>query len=84
MEVIVTNGAISAEEKNTYVAYIVAKYPRLRIRRLILTLNDDTVHFSIEPQQSVLTKMGGALISDPLTWNDAKQAEYFDTVTHTL
>ena len=84
MEVIVTNGVISAEEQKYYEAYISEKYPQLNIQRLILTLEEDRVHFSIEPEKRILAKMGGTLISDPLTWNDAKRAEYFDTVPNYL
>ena len=84
MEVIVTNGVISAEEQEFYETYIANKYSQLNIQRLILTLEEDCVHFSIEPEKRILTKMGGTLISDPLTWNDAKRAEYFDTVPNYL
>lgn len=84
MEVIVTNGVISAEEQEYYEAYIARKYPQLNIRRLILTLEEDRVHFSIEPEKRILTKMCGTLIGDPLTWNDAKRAEYFDTIPNCL
>ena len=84
MEVIITNGVISAQEQEYYEAYIVRKYPQLNIQRLILTLEEDRVHFSIEPERRILAKMGGTLISDPLTWNDAKRAEYFDTVPNYL
>ena len=84
MDVIVTNGVISAQEQEYYEAYIVRKYSQVNIHRLILTLEDDRVHFLIEPEKRVLTKMGGALISDPLTWNDAKRAEYFDTIPNPL
>ena len=72
-QVIVTNGVLSAEDQEYYEAYIAEKYPQLNIRRLILTLEEDRVHFSIEPEKRILTKMGGTLISDPLTWNDAKR-----------
>lgn len=84
MELIVTNGVISAEEQEYYKTYIAEKYPQLNIRRVLLTLEDDQVHFTVEPERRILTKMGGTLISDPLTWNDAKRAEYFDTVPNYL
>ena len=84
MEVIVTNGVISEQEQEYYETYIAEKYPQLHIQRLILTLEGDHVHFSIEPEKRILAKMGGTLISDPLTWNDAKRAEYFDTVPNYL
>ena len=80
MEVIVTNGVLSAVEQGQYIKYIAEKYPKIKIEKLFLTLDGDFVNIRVEPATRVLTKMGGALISDPMTWNDAKRAEYFDTV----
>lgn len=80
MEVIVTNGVLSAVEQEQYIKYIAEKYPKIKIEKLFLTLDGDFVNIRVEPAKRVLTKMGGALISDPMTWNDAKRAEYFDTV----
>jgi len=84
MEVIVTNGPLPSEEQKYYEDYIAKKYGRLQIQRLLLTLDGDYVNIRIEPRKNVLTKIGGTLISNPLTWNDAKRAEYFDTVPHAL
>ena len=39
---------------------------------------------SVELKKQMLTKMGGELIGDPLKWNRAKQAEYFDTLPNKL
>lgn len=80
MEVIVTNGALPAHEQEQYVRHITQKYPQIAIDKLYLTLDGDFVNICIEPRKRILTKMGGALISDPLTWNDAKRAEYFETI----
>lgn len=68
------------EEQEHYVRYITDKYPRLAIQKIILTVNGDYVDISIEPCKHIVTKMSGALISDPLTWNHAKRAEYFDSL----
>ena len=84
MDVIVTGGAMTAEEQQHYIRYVLEKYPHVEIQKLILAVDGDFVNISIEPRKRVLTKMGGALISDPLTWNDAKRAEYFDTVPNRL
>ncbi|MBQ3009769.1 MAG: hypothetical protein IJA20_02955 [Methanocorpusculum sp.] len=80
MEIVVTNGVLSAEEKQHYADYIADKYPSVIIDKLYLTLDGDFVNIRVEPQKHILTKMGGTLISDPLTWNDAKRAEYFETI----
>jgi len=84
MEVIVRNGVMPAEEQAYYENYISEKYPRLKIRRLFLTIDGDMVNISIELEKEILTKMGGTLIGDPLAWNSAKRAEYFDTIPNTL
>ena len=84
MDVIVTGGAMTAEEQQHYIRYVSEKYPHVEIQKLILAVDGDFVNISIEPRKRVLTKMGGALISDPLTWNDAKRAEYFDTIPNRL
>jgi len=41
MEVIVRNGVMPAEEQAYYENYISEKYPRLKIRRLFLTIDGD-------------------------------------------
>jgi len=84
MNVIVSGGPMTAEEQQHYIRYVSEKYPHVDIQQLFLAVDGDFVNISIEPRKRVLTKMGGALISDPLTWNDAKRAEYFDTIPNTL
>lgn len=84
MEIIVTNGKITAEEQAYYERYILDKYHRLDIKTVYLTLEGETVCFEICPRKRILTKMGGSLIGDPLDWNDAKCAEYFDTIPNPL
>lgn len=84
MEVTVTGGAMTAEEQQRYIRYVSEKYPHIEIQKLFLAVDGDFVNISIEPQKRILTKMGGALISDPLTWNDAKRAEYFDTIPNSI
>lgn len=72
MEVIVTNGTIPEEECKYYADYVQEKYPYLKIQRLLLTLDGDSVDIYIEPARALLAKMSGALIGDPMKWNDAK------------
>ena len=84
MKVIVTNAEMTPEEQQSYVRYVLEKYPRFAIEKLILTVENDMVHMSIIPRKSVLTKMGGTSIGDPLFWNDAKRAEFFDTIPNRL
>lgn len=84
MDVIVRNGEMSVEEQAYYEKYISEKYPQMKIRRLFLSVDGDMVNISIELEKEILTKMGGALIGDPLTWNRAKRAEYFDTIPNAL
>ena len=67
MDVIVTGGAMTAEEQQHYIRYVLEKYPHVEIQKLILAVDGEFVNISIEPRKRVLTKMGGALISDPLT-----------------
>lgn len=75
---------MSTEEQTLYENYISEKYPQLKIQRMFLTIDGDMVSISVELQKAILTKMGGSFIGDPLTWNDAKRAEYFETVPNSL
>ena len=80
VEVVVTNGEISLEEQKKYVRYIAKKYPHIFIEKLFLSADGDFVDIRIQLRKRILTKMGGAVIGDPLTWNNAKQAEFRDTI----
>ena len=84
MEVIVTGGTLSNEEQKYYESHVQEKYPHLEIHKLHLTVDGDFVNIAVEPKKRILTKMGGSLIGDPLTWNDAKRAEYLDTIPNSL
>lgn len=84
MELTVTNGSIPPEEKQQYISYIEQKYHRLPIKQIYLALDGDYINITVEPERRVLTKMGGVLIGDPFTWNNAKRAEYFDTVPNSI
>ena len=84
MEVVVTNAEMTLEEQQNYIRYVLKKYPRLVIEKLILTVEDDMVRVSIIPKKRILTKMGGTSIGDPLFWNNAKRAEFFDTIPNRI
>ena len=84
MEVIVTGGMLSIEEQKYYESHVLEKYPHLEIHKLHLTVDSDFVNIAVEPRKRILTKMGGSLIGDPLTWNDAKRASYLDTIPNSL
>lgn len=84
MEVIVTGGTLTEAEQQYYEHHVLEKYPNVEIQKLHLTVDGDYISIAVEPKKRVLTKMGGSLISDPLTWNDAKRAEYFDTIPNSL
>lgn len=84
MEVIVTGGEMTAEEQQHYIRCVLEKYPQEEIKTLHLALDGDFVNISIRPQKHILTKMSGALIGNPLVWNDAKRAECYDTVPNRI
>ena len=84
MEIVVRNGEIPYEERRYYAQYIMKKYPSILPERITLTLDGDWVEITVEPSRHTVTKMGGTLIGDPLRWNDAKRAEYFDTIPNPI
>lgn len=84
MDIIVTGGTLTEAEQQYYEDHVLEKYPNVEIQKLHLTVDGDYINIAVEPRKRVLTKMGGSLISDPLTWNDAKRAEYFDTIPNSL
>ena len=84
MEVIVTGGEMTAEEQQHYVRCALEKYPQAEVKTVYLAIDGEFVNVSIEPQKHILTKMSGVLIGNPLTWNDAKRAECYDTVPNRI
>lgn len=71
-------------EKEVYIEQIVAKHPDVIIDKIILEVSDTSIGYTIFPKKPIFTKLGGYLISDPQTWNDAKRAEYNDSVAHSF
>lgn len=85
MQVIVLNGPLSEAEQDAYVRRITAKYPMSAIEKLILEVHEDYVDVRyILHRYRELRKMGGYCISEPATWNKAKQSELRETVPNWL
>ena len=81
MQIIVTNGPLSEREQDAYVRQITRKIPPSAIEKLYLDVHDDyvDVRYTLHRYRE-LRKMGGYCISEPDTWNSAKQAEYREMV----
>ena len=84
MKVIVTGGEMNVEEQQHYIRSVLEKYPQAEIKAVHLAVDGEFVNVSIEPQKSVLTKMGGTLIGNPLKWNNAKRAECYETIPNRI
>lgn len=85
MQIIVTNGPLSEREQDAYVRQITRKIPPSAIEKLYLDVHEDyvDVRYTLHRYRE-LRKMGGYCISEPDTWNGAKQAELRDMVPHRL
>ena len=75
---------LTPEERNKYARSICAKYPNLEADRLVFETDGTHIYFRQREPKRVLAKMGGVYIGDPDTWNDAKRAEYYDTLPNPL
>jgi len=78
------NDDISAEEREVYLAYIREKYPDIDADTVIMEPDGDYVRLSFRKPRKIVAKMGGTLIGDPDTWNEAKRAEYYDTLPNPI
>lgn len=85
MQIIVVNGPLSEREQNSYIRRVTEKYPASAIEKLILEVHEDyvDVRYTLHRFRE-LRKMGGYCISEPDTWNSAKQAEYRDMVPNSI
>lgn len=81
---IIVNGELNVLEQEVCIKQIVAKHPNVIIDKIILEVSDTSIGYTLFPKKPVFTKLGGYLISDPQTWNDAKRAEYNDRTTHSF
>lgn len=81
MQIIVNNGPLSEREQDAYVRQITKKIPPSAIEKLYLDVHEDYVDIRYTLYRyRELRKMGGYCISEPDTWNSAKQAEYREMV----
>ena len=81
---VVVIGAASTADREIYENYILDNLPRLPVDELIIDISSQQTRISVKPKRAVYAKLGGCLISDPDTWNDAKRAEYNDRVAHPI
>ena len=81
MQIIVINGPLSEREQDAYVRRVTAKYPMSAIEKLYLEVHENyvDVRYTLHRNRE-LRKMGGYHISEPATWNIAKQSELRDTL----
>lgn len=75
---------LTPEERKKYARSICAKCPYLEADRLVFETDGTQIYFRQREPKRVLAKMGGVYIGDPDTWNDAKRAEYYDTLPNPL
>ena len=85
MQIIVINGPLSEREQDAYVRRVTAKYPMSAIEKLYLEVCGDyvDVRYTLHRYRE-LRKMSGYCISEPATWNQAKQAELRDTIPNAI
>ena len=85
MQIIVINGPLSEREQDAYIRRVTAKYPPSAIEKLYLEVHEDYVdlHYTLYRERE-LRKMGGYCISEPATWNCAKQAELRETLPNAI
>ena len=85
MQVNVTGGQISPEEREAYIARANTKYPIGTVEALDIHLDGDYVDLSyhLAPRPfSRIRRITGYLVGDMSHWNDAKAAEEADRVKH--
>ena len=81
MKIIVVNGPLSEREQDTYVRHVTSRHPASAIDKICLEVHEDHVglRYTLYRYRE-LRKMGGYCISEPASWNSAKQAEQQDMV----
>ena len=85
MQIIVINGPLSEREQDACVRQVARKYPMSAIEKLYLEVHEDYVDVRYTLHRSrELRKMSGYCISEPATWNEAKQSELRDTVPNSF
>lgn len=81
MQIVMVNGPLSEREQDACIRQITQKYPASAIEKLYLEVHEDYVdiHYTLHRYRE-LRKMGGYCISEPASWNSAKQAELREMV----
>ena len=85
MQIIVLNGPLPEREQDFYIRCVTAKYPASAIEKLYLDVHEDyvDVRYTLHRNRE-LRKMSGYCVSEPATWNAAKQAELRDTLPNAV
>jgi len=81
---IIVNGELCELERECYIKQIIAKHSDVIIDKIVLDVSNTFISYTAFPKKPIFAKLGGYLISDPQTWNDAKRAEYNDSVAHSF
>ena len=84
MKIIVMNGTLTSDEQRCYVEYIQRMYPGIEPDEIRLDVRGDKIQYRVAVVRSVLAKQGGTVIGDPTMWNDAKRAEYAETIPNAV
>lgn len=87
MDINVTGGEISEEEKNAYVEYIKNKHPDKDITGLDINIDGDYVDIKYyhKPENfERIRRITGYLVGTIDRWNNGKRAEEHDRVKHDI
>ena len=71
---------IVPEMRAEYIKIVLERCPDIDPKSIEFMSDGKNIFFKSRKRKKILTKMGGTLIGDPETWNDAKRAEYYDTI----
>ena len=85
MQIIVINGPLSEQEQDVYIRHVTRRCPASAIDKLYIEVHQDHValHYTLHRCRE-LRKMGGYCISEPSSWNKAKQAELRDMTPNSI
>ena len=72
------------EQQDKYIKFLQDKYPHIDLKSVELFTDGKNIYFKAQNKKRVLAKMGGTYIGHPDNWNNAKQAEFRDTLTNIL
>lgn len=85
MQIIVINGPLPEQEQDVYINHVTRRCPASAIDKLYIEVHEDHVdlHYTLHRCRE-LRKMGGYCISEPSSWNKAKQAELRDMTPNSI